>query len=179
VKKSVRILTSLECNYNCSYCCNYLSGMRETFKPLLPGEVRSTVQNYDNLVISGGEPLIDENIENTLALAEMGRLLGKKVIVYTNLSLLPPPRLIELVDGWTVGFHVEETDLFTFGARFLHLEKLAGEGKSLRVNTNMDLGETEILANMIGEEKVHTYQLNDCDRSDIEDIYLLTEEEAL
>ena len=184
-KKSIRILVSEECNYTCSYCCNNLPSVRSSFKELSTSDVAVAVSAYDILVITGGEPLIDENIEATEGLAEMGKALGKTVIVYTNLSHMPTSLLARVVDGWTVGYHAEETDVFTFSARFLNLvkeiKKEIGQSDrevTVRVNVAQDFEGIEILGSLIGEKYIFPWILDDCDRSEIEDIYILKQDEG-
>ena len=170
-KKSIRILVSRECNYMCSYCCNEIPAISEAFVELAASDIANAIDAYDILVVTGGEPLIEENLESTKGLVDLAKYLDKTVIVYTNLSTLPDEELVRQVNGWTVGYHIEETDLFTFAARVEKLVKMGA--KSIRVNVDAVLPEAEVLGNLIGMDKLHPYQLNDCNRSEIEDIYIL------
>ncbi len=173
-KTSIRILTSKKCNYSCSYCCNELPGIKDSFIPLAVDDIASAISEYDVVVISGGEPLIEENIEATEALVEMATYLGKTKVIYTNLSVLPNPQLVSQVNGWTAGYHEEETDVFSFASQVLKLLDMGA--KSVRVNIEASLEAGIILCALIGEDKVYPYKLDDCDRSDIEDIYIIKEE---
>jgi molybdenum cofactor biosynthesis enzyme MoaA len=179
-KKSIRILVSEECNYACSYCCNELPDIRGSFKELEGEDVAAAVSAYDILVITGGEPLIEENVGTTEDLAELGKDLGKTVIVYTNLSQMPTRFLTKYVDGWTVGYHPSQTDLFTFAANFMKLiaeikEDIGDSNREVTVRCNVQQGieEIEVLAAMIGAKYIFPYFLDDCDRSEVEDVYIL------
>jgi organic radical activating enzyme len=147
--------------------------MKPKFKTLKRKNITEAISAYDVVVVSGGEPLLDVNQEDTTNIVKLAKHLRKQVVVYSNLSHYPDKELISLVDGWTLGFHDEETEFLSFVSSYW---KLKTDGaRSVRINVNQDSSNIIALCSMTDHEDVHPYELDDCDRSTIEDIYLLEE----
>lgn len=75
---TIRILVDWKCNLTCSYCCNEQERFRKDIHPVLLKDI--DFSQYDNVCVSGGEPLLFmDRIEKVCKLAK-----GKLIILYTN-----------------------------------------------------------------------------------------------
>ncbi len=158
-----RILVGLGCDYECSYCCN--KALRHTFKSI----AEMKLDNYQIVGVSGGEPLIASNVDATVKLVKELKKHGKTVILYTNLSTRPPDYLIELVDGWTIGYHPSQTDFSSFLDRVRWLRDIGAT--SIRVKVcDKDLIS---VSNWMSDFDLRAFVMDDCDRSHVEDIFLM------
>lgn len=75
-----RLLVTLKCHRTCSYCCNNHQGTKEAMRVCRDKE---ELLKYDDIMLSGGEPLLYFDL--TLALAAYYRTHGKRVFLYTTL----------------------------------------------------------------------------------------------
>lgn len=102
-----RIIITWDCNRSCSYCCNQIPSIRDSFKPITLAELLQT--RYDEYAITGGEPLL--NPGRTFLIGRMLRFDHPKAIIhlYTNGDLLTDELIHGLdwsiFDGVTVGIH--------------------------------------------------------------------------
>ena len=168
MKRNCRLIVNLACNYSCPYCCNKIEGMLDKFTPIDLKDLMKTIAPYDNVCLSGGEPLIPSNIELVQYIAMRLKEMGKKVFVYTNLSCTPTHALVTIVDGWSVGFHPDQVDVEEFISRYIVLKAM--KAKNVRVLAEDDKAH---LLTTIDPRVVKTWKRNDCDKTSIEDWYIL------
>lgn len=96
-----RVLITTECNLKCKYCCNKLVDIKNSFKMTTFDEFIEKSHIYNEINISGGEPILSED--------KLGRLLAKlpivtKTYLYTNGTILPSIN-VERLDGVNIGIH--------------------------------------------------------------------------
>lgn len=90
-KDTLRLLLFLDCNFNCSYCCNKNEDYYSKFIHLSPEEVDFTP--YDNVCLTGGEPFLDPD----LVFKYMDLIPSNKTIyLYTNAVLITRKHIIKL-----------------------------------------------------------------------------------
>lgn len=163
MSKLARILVGLGCNYSCDYCCNKTQS--HLFRPLKEFDA----SKYDIVGVSGGEPLISCNVDMTRRIIRDLREHGKFVVLYTNLSVPPPDDLLRVVDGWTIGYHPSQTDLESFISRVKDLKHRGA--KSIRVK--VEDKHLVHVSNWLTGVDIVAYTMNECDRSEVEDIFLI------
>lgn len=172
MKSNARIIVGRACNYTCSYCCNKLPGMMQQFYPIdSSSELYWVIYSHDNICISGGEPLLQCNIDHTIGVACLAHELNKKIYVYSNMSVLPPPYLVDVVDGWSIGYHPSQVDVEVFVARVRELMAMGARGVRVLVEDK----EEEKLMPYFRYSTLKTWTRNQCDKTDIEDWYILTQ----
>lgn len=178
MNNSCRIIVGLGCNYKCSYCCNEMDGMLDKFKELRLLTVLKAIGNYDDVCISGGEPLLKGYVKKTYAIAHCAKYKHKKnVYVYTNLSTLPEDsRLLSalcgIVDGWNVGIH-PETDNEKLWLNASRLIENGVNPNSIRLMIEQSKAKDYIsFANQLNIQ-IKPWVMDDCDISSKEDWYIL------
>jgi hypothetical protein len=123
--KTLRLLVTKNCDKNCEGCCN-----KDWDVDSLPIVEHF---NYDEILITGGEPLSDKNIEKTMNIINGINTLfpkeGRKIYVYTSNSFYS--EILYWCDGITLSIHTQK-DLDNFLLRKIWLEK--HNNKSLRLN---------------------------------------------
>ena len=103
-----RIILNWDCNRSCSYCCNKIDQIRDSFKPISIGELLLT--HYDEYAITGGEPLTDPCwVFANCALLRRGHP-DAIIHLYTNGDLLNEQIIhnlpwSEVFDGVNIGIH--------------------------------------------------------------------------
>jgi hypothetical protein len=124
--KILRLLITPDCNRSCAGCCN-----KQWNIEALP--IVKSFDCYDQIILTGGEPLMDSKILNTVWILKALGSVQTELYVYTaharNVKLI-----LNHVDGVTLTIH-EQKDLKDFIAlnEFL-LKNLAYHGLSLRLN---------------------------------------------
>lgn len=104
---TAKIVISWNCNLKCSYCCNEMDSVRNTFKPITMKEIANS--NYKDYELTGGEVFMYPAFEYLLNVLWDGIPKGRNVYVYTNGILLDIPRVKMLkkygVTGINIGYH--------------------------------------------------------------------------
>lgn len=105
MKKTARVIVTTNCNRNCPGCCN--SKINE-----IPDIVDiSMLANYEEIVITGGEPML--NPDSLLKFIKALRKQNKeqKIYLYTaHLAMEEHRKILGKLDGITVTLHAEATD---------------------------------------------------------------------
>lgn len=166
-KDSCRILISMQCNYRCRYCCNNKEQFSKLFKKARLEDLN--LDNYSNICISGGEPLIEENKEKLDQIIIMTSIKYKQVYIYTNLSVLPTYELIKNVTGWSIGFHPVQVETSVFIKK---VKKLRSMGAT-NIRILVQACELHRLKELEGDFDIKAWDLNDCDITQKEDWILL------
>lgn len=100
-KKTCRVLITLDCNKDCDYCCNKNG---DTLMSILPITLEEIVSgDYDSVVLSGGEPLLQYH--KTTEVAQILKMSGKKVYLYTSLWWNKFGTILSHIDGITLSIH--------------------------------------------------------------------------
>ena len=89
-----RVLLTKECFRSCSYCCN---NYPETMKSLVAVDRVTDLLKYDEICLTGGEPLQD--YRRTLQVASILKGYGKKVFLYTTMWSSKFDPILALLDG--------------------------------------------------------------------------------
>jgi hypothetical protein len=123
--KTLRLLVTKNCDKNCEGCCN-----KDWNLDSLPVV---THYDYDEILITGGEPLSDENIERTVDIVNGINALfpkdNRKIYIYTSNPSYP--MILHHCNGITLSIHTQK-DLNKFLVWKLWLETY--ENKSRRLN---------------------------------------------
>ncbi len=114
MKKKLRLLVTKECLKNCEGCCN-----KDWDLDSLP--VVGGFSNYDEIIITGGEPLSEKQYYNTKILIDYlsAWFPNTKIILYTNKSdgvirLLEENKIKEIkINGITLTLH-DQSDVEDF-----------------------------------------------------------------
>jgi len=110
MKDTLRILTTLKCNLSYSYCCNNLFKFEQKYLANL------NLQEYNNICITGGEPLLPGKIHLLRHLLLRNELLDENIFtlpnvyiytngIYLNHSLLNFILDFNKVKGINIGIH--------------------------------------------------------------------------
>jgi hypothetical protein len=142
--------------------------MRKSFTLLRKKDLDRIIQQYKYCVISGGEPLIPANWRDLIMVLQRARANLRSPIVYTNLSTLPSKTMVDMVGGWTCGFHPSQTTAREFAGRVREL--LGLDAQSVRVN--VEDRHLISLSQYLPNADLRPFTMNDCAR-DSEDIYIL------
>jgi pyruvate-formate lyase-activating enzyme len=102
MNKIARVIITTECNLACSYCCNKLPEIQESFKMTTFDEFIK--MDFDIFNISGGEPML--NINKLLRLLTELNKKECKIYLYTN-GLITDRinEIAPLIDGVNIGAH--------------------------------------------------------------------------
>ena len=130
MKKTLRLIYTPVCNRNCDGCCN-----KDFDLPNLP---RPDHFNYDEIFITGGEPLLF--LDEVIGFIKALRLITKaKIYVYTAYlsanSATDFFHLLKHVDGITLTLHeIRDWHLFQRLQSVINRQPEITDGKSLRLN---------------------------------------------
>ena len=108
MKDTLRVIITLDCNLECSYCCNNLPKVKEKFTSIDFRQLKYIIRGYKYVCITGGEPL--------LKMPLLKRVVGlcdthyQDLYLYTNGILLAESwgraeYCQRVFDGINVGLH--------------------------------------------------------------------------
>ena len=107
--ETVKVVMGWNCNLDCSYCCNKLPHIRDSFQPV---EMEDLLQfNYRDWEITGGEITLPEYFPKAVRLCYLLSLkpIKPNIYVYTNGDIITEEQLSILcsvgVDGINIGVH--------------------------------------------------------------------------
>ena len=107
--ETVKVVVGWNCNLDCSYCCNKLPHVRDSFQPV---EMEDLLQlNYRDWEITGGEITLPEYFPKVVRLCYRLSLkpIKPNIYVYTNGYILTEEQLSILcsvgVGGINIGLH--------------------------------------------------------------------------
>ncbi len=101
-KDTLRLLLTWKCNRKCSYCCNKLPEVQARIRPATPVDLYA--HGYDNVCISGGEPLL--HLNRVFKLLHNYGLRFKHVYLYTNGDYLNDKLARDLFDAGVAGINI-------------------------------------------------------------------------
>jgi hypothetical protein len=127
--KKLRLLVTKDCPRDCAMCCN--KGYDLDSLPIVDNF------DYDEILITGGEPLSMENIGKTTTLIRYLKIVdinvNRKIYIYTA-DCDGVVEIISLVDGVTLTLHTQDdAEDFVFN-NDIFFTKSRIEGKSLKLN---------------------------------------------
>jgi Molybdenum cofactor biosynthesis enzyme len=160
-KKSLRLIITEECNFNCSYCCNRLPDVRSKFVTMDFSEIE--FDKYDSICITGGEPLMIE-AGLGIVLGAIKRQFHGHLYLYTNGDLVTPRSafLLRYFDGISVGVHDESRRTqIDYLLTFPHTRFLIEDTKVSRWE------------GIIPPDRIKPWRRNECDITDREDWVML------
>lgn len=100
--RSARVITTFECNRNCPYCSNnyesLISQAREE-------DNLDFVKNYDEIILTGGEPMLYPGQLSNLILRIRGIKSDVKIYLYTAYYRKELENIIRYIDGLTYTLH--------------------------------------------------------------------------
>lgn len=132
-KKTMRLIVTERCDRDCTCCCNKAHDMES-----VPHAVPSMFKGYDQIILTGGEPLLYPN--DTLHIIGLIRYVNPKaeIIVYTAKVNEPAllAHVLTKVDGMTITLHTRE-DVAPFYDCEQIIDILDMNGKKLRLNIGM------------------------------------------
>jgi organic radical activating enzyme len=152
--KKLRLLLFEDCDRNCKGCCNKQWDLKR-----LP--VCTTYKGYDQIILTGGEPMLNPNLINKVIDQIRSANKSCKIILYTakvdNYEVMY--QLIEKLDGITVTLH-EAMDIASFNRFNDYIYCKNVNGKSLRLNVFREVGPIQIY--MLWETKKNIEWIEDC-----------------
>ena len=159
--KTLRLLLTLECNLSCEYCCNKLLTVKKRFQEKTLEECLTAVKNgeYHTVCLTGGEPLLHNDIQSLLIKFDQLRTEHKSAILdlylYTNGLLLNNIwREIPVLNGINVGIHYKHQMRDVFDA----YPDILSEPTTLYVE---DIYREEYLPN-IPDKFIKLWKRNEC-----------------
>lgn len=161
MKKTLRLIITLECNLSCIYCCNKIPEINSKF---IKKKLEDIVfEQYENICISGGEPFLKRNIINEVISSTHWRT---PIYIYTNGIFLTESD-IQAFDGVNIGIHYKS-----------QIKEILGNTNVLQDNIKLcvqDIHRDEYLPN-IPDKYVKTWSMNNCfNNIETEDWILLEE----
>lgn len=97
--KKIRLIVTLDCDKDCKYCCNKYQRFKDMMQPI----TFEGLQEYDEIIITGGEPLLSKYIQKTLDLIRKikSEYPEKIIYLYTTKWGISDQfmQILELVDG--------------------------------------------------------------------------------
>lgn len=124
--RSLRLLVTEKCHRSCEGCSN-----KDFDLTALP--VVDWSEPFETIMLTGGEPLLEEPLPKTIKLLNGLAMNEAKLIVYTTLSR-NVPKILDLVDGVTLTLH-DQSDVEPFlKLNELLLRRLGTAAQSLRLN---------------------------------------------
>ena len=125
--KILRLLLFEDCNRKCEGCCNKDWDLKN-----LP--VATSFTEYDEILLTGGEPLLDWRYVVKVA-QKIKSENSAKVFVYTAKvdNLTNVIIILDNIDGLTVTLH-EQSDVIPFRVLETYLKSNFKTGKSFRLN---------------------------------------------
>lgn len=162
---TLRILVTLRCNLDCSYCCNNLPSVQSQLKEVTLDEI--DFSKYRVVCITGGEPLLDlESVERVCQRVVPGTV----VVLYTNGYFLTPAKAA-LLESWgvttiNVGLHQpSKFDNIIIRAAY------AVEGTGLKLRLLAE-DQYHILKLFYPSLEFRFWKMNDCDRENEDRVVL-------
>jgi len=127
----LRLILWEECHRNCPGCCN-------NDWDLGPLEVESDYTKYDQILLTGGEPMLyPEKVADTILDIKAQKKSRAKIFMYTALVTEPKAviNLLMMLDGITVTLH-DQSDAVHHAAldRAMARHRDVLDEKSLRIN---------------------------------------------
>ena len=159
-KKSLRILITEECNFNCAYCCNKMPKVRRCFRYKKLNDIN--FRKYDSICITGGEPF--KYIGRMSYVAWKAADFVQNQYLYTNGSLINSLnfKMLRWFDGVSVGVHDE-----------LPVEQIKFLTTINNVRFLIDREKVERYRDIIHLDRIKLYTLNECYETDREDWVVL------
>ena len=105
VMKTARILVTLDCNRNCSYCCNK-NLEQYNYARVLSLE---RLNDYDEFVLSGGEPLLNPKRTINIIKYLKEEYPLTPIYLYTQTWVKGMRKILSMVDGLTYTIHHPST----------------------------------------------------------------------
>lgn len=133
----LRLLMLEECNRSCPGCCNQYFDLDAL-------EVCKSYEGYDEILLTGGEPMLYPGKIIKVA-EEIRRVnLKAKIYLYTAYPNYHICNVIDYIDGLTCTFH-EQDDVYKYSL-FLAILDYCTQGKDFRLNVfkGIDLGNMEL-----------------------------------
>jgi hypothetical protein len=131
MRNNLRLLITEECNRNCEGCCNQFWDFDS-----LPVFNINELTEYNELIITGGEPMLIHEVCSSLAY--LAHYINPDILVYLYTAKTKPLNqltyIMPLIDGICITIH-EQSDVEPF--IMFHdwiMETDAYVGKSLRLN---------------------------------------------
>lgn len=148
MKKTARVIVTLACNRKCPGCCNETIG-----KVASIGDI-SVLSDYEEVVITGGEPMLnpDSLLRFIKALKKQNK--RQRVYLYTAcLSMDDYGKILNQLDGITVTLHAEATDDDIRNLKYMS-HNLYGEDLDMRCSSTV-----EYMKNMIYQYRLKTWDV--------------------
>ena len=169
MKKTARVIVTLACNRKCPGCCNETIG-----KVASIGDI-SVLSDYEEVVITGGEPMLnpDSLLRFIKALKKQNK--QQRVYLYTAcLSIDDYGKILDRLDGTTVTLHAEATDDDIRNLKYMSYN-LYGENLDMRLFIDRRVYEKYDLSNICLKtwDVVRKLEWKEkCDPADNEDLLL-------
>ena len=163
MKKTLRLIITLECNLSCIYCCNKLPEINSKFIKKKLEDI--DFNQYEAVCITGGEPLLKRTLIGDIIDPE---IINYKIPIYlyTNGILLTNSD-IQVFDGVNIGIHYKKQI-----KEILENPNVLNEKIKFYVQ---DIYRDEYLPN-IPDKYIKTWTMNDCfNNIETEDWILLEE----
>ena len=159
-KKSLRLLITEECNFNCSYCCNKIPDVRRCFRYKKLEDIH--FWKYDSICIAGGEPFTV--LPRMAYVSWKVKQFEKRLFLYTNGSLIKDKmsKILNWFDGVSVGVHDE-----------LPVDQIQFLTTLKNVRFLIDRVKIERYRDIIPSDRIKLYRLNEYYLTDREDWVVL------
>lgn len=160
---NLRLLLFKDCNRNCRGCCN--KGFDLDSLPPLDPYLYGSFQGYDNIILTGGEPMLDPFLIKKMVTA-IRTQTGTPIILYT--AKYDNPRellsILKLVDGLTVTLHTpKDVTAFSVFNNLVNQDVDFFKEKSLRLNVFYNVPLKTLKNNLqLWKVKKNIHWIKDC-----------------
>ena len=169
MKKTARVIVTTTCNRRCPGCCNETIGRVASI-----GDI-SILSDYEEVVITGGEPMLNPNTLLRFIKALKKQNKKQRIYLYTAcLTMDDHPVILKHLDGITVTVHAEATDNDIRDLKYMSYN-LYGEDLDMRLFIDKRVYDRYDLSNicMKSWDVVRKLEWKEkCDPADNEDLLL-------
>jgi organic radical activating enzyme len=150
MKKTLRLIITLDCNLKCEYCCNKIPEVNSKFIKKKLEDI--AFEQYEDICISGGEPLLQYKLIHNIYILNIP--ISTPIYLYTNGLLLNSTKA-SFFNGVNIGIHYKEQL-----KQILENNPNLLSYKGLRLCVQ-DIYKDEYLPN-IPDKYIKTWSMNDC-----------------
>lgn len=83
--KTARLITTLKCTRNCSYCANKMGHVKDQMQTIPTKDIGLFLRRYDLVCITGGEPLLE--FEKVSEIITNLRAVRQNILIYMYASI--------------------------------------------------------------------------------------------
>jgi len=109
-----RIILTFDCLRSCEGCCNTDKGLMD--QAITVDNLEQCVTLFDEIILTGGEPLLYPDLVNQVITEIRERWNGKKIYLYTTIFTPELKKIVDRIDGvhYTLHEGCSDKDVYAF-----------------------------------------------------------------